>query len=394
MLRWAIVVILALVVAVGGTIAWNFWVAPPTTTQSVAQTSSSGRPRAVAPETSFDFGTMEQAAEGQHVFLIRNEGDGILELSPKKPTCGCQALILESEDVPPGEPNRLVWREHEGSFPEDWIFRVRPGGTVRATVTWNTRLETGELRESVPIATNDPDNPRITLVVHGFVSPLVMFSSLELRGEALSTLPTTLTFDVASSVLKEIQLRELKSVSGELKLRHQPIDPSETRGIVVAGTSLRCAYRVSVEVPPGLPIGPFHDRITLVVALPERPDAQGRPTEYSQDISVRIDVRGPVSVSHPLVDFGDVTYASGKKRQVLVHVRDVENPELEVAQVNPTFLELKITRARGRKDRFFVELAVPPQSPPGKFRGTVVLRTNHPDAKELRIEVTGTVVGQ
>ena len=395
MWKWvAVPLILALVLAVGGTAIWNARLASQPVAPAVSTERFEGPPpKVVVEETRHDFGTMEQAANGEHTFLIRNEGRGVLVLLPKKPSCGCQKLVLESEDVPAGEPTQLVLQVDEtGEFPTGLEFRVNPGGVVKATVYWNTKLDTGEYRQTVPIATNDPDRPNVTFEITGFVTPLVLFSTQELRGEMFTTSEKQFSFVVGSEVLPKLEIASLKSVNGEVKMSVQQVDPATVTEF--ADTSqFKCAYRVFVTVPRGLPVGPYRDKITVALRLPDRPDATGRPGEYSQDIDLYVEVRGPVTVTSPRVDFGDVFVEEGGKKRLYVIIRDVERPELKFKSAEPSFVKVTIEPTSSPR-RFLVTLQVPEGAPPGKFRGVVVLETNHPEASEARIAVRGTVVGR
>ncbi len=392
MWKWiAFPVILAVVLAVGGTTVWNLMLASQPSAVPVAQTQGPA-PKVVVDEVTYDFDTMEQAANGQHTFTIKNEGRGVLVLYPKKPSCGCQKLVLESEDVPEGEPKRVVLEVGpDGEFPTGLVFKVKPGGVAKATVHWNTKLTTGQYRQTVPIATNDPDHPRITFQITGFVTPLVLFSTQELQGEAMTTERTELSFVVASEVLDSLEIASVKSAQGEVELRWEEIDP-KTAEEFTDPTQLRCAYRVYVVLPEGLPVGPYRDVITVTLRMPDRPDALGNPGEYKQDVNLSVEVRGPVTVTSPRVDFGDVFVNEGAKKRLYVIVRGVEQPKVSLQTVTPDFVKVTV-EPTSTPNRFLVVLEVPPSAPPGKFRGTVVLATNHPQASEARIAIRGTVVG-
>ncbi len=393
MWKWiAFPLIVAIVIAVGGTTVWNLMLASQPVPVPVKPVQHGPAPKVVVDELVHDFDTMEQAAHGQHTFTIRNEGRGVLVLYPKKPSCGCQKLVLESEDVPEGQPKRLVMEVGpDGEFPTGLVFKVKPGGVVKATVHWDTKLETGQYRQTVPIATNDPEQPRITLQITGFVTPLVLFSTQELRGEAMTTTDTELSFVIASEVLKQMEIADVKSANGEVTLRWEQIDPL-TAEEFTDPTQLRCAYRVYVTVPRGLPVGPYRDVLTVTLRLPERTDASGKAAEYKQDVKLFVEIRGPVTVTSPRVDFGDVFVDEGARKRLYVIIRDVEKPELSVRSVDPEFIKVRIEPTSNPR-RFLVVLQVPPAAPPGKFNGVVVLSTNHPAAPEARIAVRGTVVG-
>lgn len=391
MWKWIAIAGLGATLAVAVTFAWNVLAVPEQPEQSTAVVRKGPVGRVQVESTTYDFGSMEQATTGSHTFVIKNAGEGILELHPRKPTCGCQKLVLESDAVPEGAPKKFVWQEdEEGNFPENVVFRVLPGGTVKATVQWDTKLETGQYREAVPMDTNDPDQPRITFEITGFVTPLVLFSTGEIKGEASTSRETTFSMVVASEVLSDIRIVDLTSVLGEVTLRSEPVDPSTVTEFPDAGT-LKCAHRVYITVPPGLPVGPYRDKITITLELPERPDPEGKPSRYKTDVNLYVQVRGPVTVTRPLVNFGDVEVSKGASERLFVIIRDVDNPTLDVASVEPDFVNVRIEPTSDPR-RFSVMLEVPPHAPFGQFEGRVVLKTNHPEASTARIILRGTVV--
>ncbi|TNF72802.1 MAG: DUF1573 domain-containing protein, partial [Acidobacteria bacterium] len=54
-----------------------------------ADRADAAEPRAVVPETIKDFGTVQRGDRLAHRFVIRNDGDAILEITEVKPACGC-----------------------------------------------------------------------------------------------------------------------------------------------------------------------------------------------------------------------------------------------------------------------------------------------------------------
>jgi len=67
-------------------------------------------PRLVCPEPTFDFGVREPNEAVEHGFVLRNEGDEVLNISKVKPTCGCTVVEWKTKLLQPGQEVRLSCR--------------------------------------------------------------------------------------------------------------------------------------------------------------------------------------------------------------------------------------------------------------------------------------------
>ena len=74
-------------------------VADPETT---AARSTSGRPVAVAEDTTFDFGVMDPLTSGTHKFVIRNKGTAPLKLAKGPTSCKCTLGTVANGYLEPG----------------------------------------------------------------------------------------------------------------------------------------------------------------------------------------------------------------------------------------------------------------------------------------------------
>ncbi len=86
-------------------------------------------------------GVIESAAEMEHTFVIRNEGQAPLRLTRGPSSCACTLTELPDEPVPPGGR-----------------AKVKMGITESAK---NDRLKPGPFSRDIHVLTNDPDHPDI-----------------------------------------------------------------------------------------------------------------------------------------------------------------------------------------------------------------------------------------
>jgi len=107
--------------------------------------------KANAPKVSFDnvdyqFGTRTEGEEVTYDFIITNTGKNTLYIRKLKQSCGCTAVKPEKEELKTGESTAIKA-----------IFR--------------TNGKTGKQMKTIDVITNDPENPKITLKIMGFLNP-------------------------------------------------------------------------------------------------------------------------------------------------------------------------------------------------------------------------------
>lgn len=105
------------------------------------------QPKATLPEPIKDFEIVSKGDVIVHDFAIRNEGDAPLEILDVRPACGCTVADYTST-IAPGE-----------------------SGTVHAEV--ETSAFNGPIAKPIAIFTNDPENPKLQLVVKAHVKPYI-----------------------------------------------------------------------------------------------------------------------------------------------------------------------------------------------------------------------------
>jgi hypothetical protein len=111
--------------------------------KSVAKAAAIKQPKLKLSKNEFDFGSVEEGKLVETKIGFKNEGQGNLEISEVKTSCGCTAALLSSKKLNPGE-----------------------SGNVRLEL--DTANREGKLTRTVTIYSNDPDSPNqvITLYVN------------------------------------------------------------------------------------------------------------------------------------------------------------------------------------------------------------------------------------
>src|SRR5258708_18217625 len=97
-------------------------------------------PKAVVGIPLYDFGS---ALEGQmvtHTFSIKNTGQGYLDITGVKTSCGCTT----------GQPSKM---------------HVAPGDTSDIALAFDTHFQKGHQVRTITAFTNDPDNPQVAMTI-------------------------------------------------------------------------------------------------------------------------------------------------------------------------------------------------------------------------------------
>jgi hypothetical protein len=141
-----------------------------------------------------------------------------------------------------------------------------------------------------------------------------------------------------------------------------------------------------VEVKPGLPLGDLHEQLVVETDHPKQPRIE---------IVLSGKVIGPISMMPDRVRLTGVSPSKGARETLNLWVRGRDDTRIEVEKAPP---ELKVeivpvdsaasVNAQGVKARRYqVIVTVPPGLPPKEITGTIILKTDHPNATELKIAV-------
>ena len=104
-------------------------------------------PKLEFEKTTFDFGKVTEGDQISGKFILHNAGDAMLKIQTPETSCGCTVASVKPEALQPGETGEI-------SFQLD-LTNAR--GPVKKTMT---------------VPSNDPHQPKITLILAGDVKPL------------------------------------------------------------------------------------------------------------------------------------------------------------------------------------------------------------------------------
>jgi hypothetical protein len=113
-------------------------------------------PRASVDNPTFNFGSIAQGKNVEHVFILKNNGDTPLTVGQVTTSCGCTVADVSSRNIPPGKRS-----------------------DIRAT--FNSKNFSGRISKTIFINTNDPNTPVYTLAIKGTVIEEIEISPRQLN---------------------------------------------------------------------------------------------------------------------------------------------------------------------------------------------------------------------
>lgn len=392
-------------------------------------------PKAAIDQNEHDFGMMDPLTMGSHIFVIRNEGEGDLELTKGSTTCKCTLSKLSDGIVP-------------------------PGGEAEVELTWNTGRNQ-YYAHGAEIITNDPFKRKIKLNVRGTVRTLLGATRKELVFAQLNPDESaTLETVVFSQSMDDFTIDKVTSTIDGLTWEIEPAKPELIEEIEALN-----AYVVRVTTPADLKSGAFSGVLRLAVEKPEPESRKGEKAEHEGDAAPRDDAeqettdgkqetseaeqetadleQETASDAKPLatdpdasdheghnhgesnietleltvagkvlsrlsvygkaiettgnINLGLIPVGQGRKTRLLMKVRDAQYEiPVKSLDVKPQFVKVEVTDG-GKSGLYYLDIEVPADAPKcqhnrGDRRGRLQFTFNHPRIERLDLSLSFAVV--
>ena len=340
------------------------------TTPPAASSTPAGQGRASIEQTEYDFGTLDIGQNGEHTFVLRNTGDGVLKVWSRGTSCKCTLLSAKQGELQPGE-------------------------SMDIRIEWETPQPRDDYEQRGMIGTSDPDHSDIPLVIRGKVRyTLGAFPDLVTFGEVRDGESRNHTVLVFSQQFEQAEIEKIESsFSAGVVWSEAAADEKKLREHVQASWG----RELHVQLTPELARGEHSGQLTVHVVSPSRADPQQRRT---LSIPIQIDRVSDFTIHGPLVNgrtlvLGPVSQAEGKRARCFVVVRG-EHAQCEIleARSTPDFLQVKITTGEklpGNVRRFVIDVEAPPGAPvvnySGLNLGQIELLTSHPTSPSVKFNV-------
>ncbi len=302
-------------------------------------------PRAVVEAPVVDVGKVSKGEPIRHEFVIRNTGDAPLEITEVKPSCGCTVA----------------------SFSD----RIAPGASGSVTAEVETDAFGGAIAKSVTVFTNDPDNPKLNLVIKAVVRQPVTARPgyarfMSVQGQRVE--PSVQT--VSSPDRPELEVLAVRSPYPFLETSHRREEGESGR------------WRVELRLDPEAPAGPLADYVVVRTDHPEQPEVK---------IAVSGLVRPIISVAPRVADFGRRELAEPQRKSLEVKNLGSAAVELTGADTDLPGLEAVIEPVEeGRHYR--IQLTLTPELPKGDFEGRLTIHTSSARQPVVEVPLRGTVL--
>ncbi len=341
------------------------------------------KPRAEVPETRHAFGTVGTGGTGSHEFVVRNTGAAPLTLRRGETSCTCTVSDFDAS---------------EGGTP-DGTKLVEPGGETKIRVQWKGKPPGGPFRQQATILTDDPRRQELVFVVEGTVVPtwravpdLIALPRLSASSGEQAT-AEVFTYGPESPSVTEAVLDD-PAFAQFVSLATSPLSAEAIAG----ETGATGGFRVTVDLKPGLPLGPLKRTIRVSFTMPEPVVAE---------IPIDGTVAGDLVMAGPGWDssrqallLGTVSGKTGLRTRAFLTAKGPHRESVRptVREVVPESLEVTVGEGSPIGTSGAVRIPIDTVIPPGSRAvnhlcsqqgpaGRIVLGTGHPDTPEFTIPV-------
>ncbi len=317
-------------------------------------------------DTTYDFGTLPQKTVGEKSWTLRNEGLGDLIIRKGEPACSCTVAKLGPKDV---------------SNDKSFTATLKTGEELEVMFRFETRDNLNHYHKDISLLTNDSEREEVRFVFEGSVQPpFVTYPP----GNAVNFLSVsneveqTAKVSFSSPNMPDFKIIEIVSSRPEDVTATSEDLTDEERSILKIDKG---GYKIVVRLRKGMTIGAFREEMLVKTDNPMKP-------EYPMSVSGV--VTGPISSIPDQVRLFAVDGRQGASANLTLIVRGQKDTKFTVAdhpdKLNVTIVPADLLGEGGSKYQLLV--IVPPGTPAGEIKGTIVLKTDHPQAADLKVPVS------
>jgi hypothetical protein len=373
MTRWILLAVLVVAVSAAGTF---FITSSPMADLERASASATQKPDGplpavvVAEDLTHHFTVMAVETSDSHVWTLKNEGQGDLVLKGGHASCTCTVPDL---------------KEGETTV-------VKPGQAYKLRVEWKPKAA-GRFQKTAQIFTNDPKHESLTFEIEGDVRPpIVMSPDLEVLDMMLVSNDKEHDYYLLFYSPDQPEMKILSATTTRpelLEVTEEPLDDQQKAWL--KQQKARGGHKLRIRAKPTSMLGLFNEELVV------KTDHPGAP-EFKKLVTGRI--VGPVSVIPTTVKL-NVTSAKGATALATIMVVGQEHTNFDVEK-KPENLKVAIapvdekSKAGGdvKSHAYRMTVTVPPGTPPGIIQEPIVLKTDNPKARELKVDVYIQVLGE
>jgi hypothetical protein len=159
-----------------------------------------GAPKIQFDKTVYDFGVVTQAAQLSGTFAFTNAGDAVLKVEKPAPTCGCTVAGIKPDTLQPGEKGEL-------------------------TFTLNIPPNRIKLEKQIVVASNDPENPKVSLTIKADHQPLYEYAPMMLNVNVHQGATTNVVVEVKRTDGQKLVVSKITTKEGWITAKTEPAEP-------------------------------------------------------------------------------------------------------------------------------------------------------------------------
>ncbi|HEY2325090.1 MAG TPA: DUF1573 domain-containing protein [Thermoanaerobaculia bacterium] len=306
-----------------------------------------------------EYGEVPKGEKLDWSFLIKNTGDGDLQILAAKPGCGC--TVADFDKV------------------------IKPGETGKVTAHVDTTAFAGPISKTISIETSDLTTPEAVLTIHATVKPFVeAFPAGFVRFNMLQGDAETQSITLYSDEEDPFEITHVDVPGDYVKVVPHKIEDPNSR--VQAGRANQNQYRLDITVGgPDAKIGPLSDKIHIATNSKHQPD---------YFVSVTGVIRPTFRVEPQTVNFGEVAPTDpAATRGVILHSNSLTTPEQFSVMKAETSIPgvTALVKPTDHKGEYEVTLQVAKDAKPGDIDGTLKIYTNDKITPVVTLPVKGVV---
>ena len=323
-------------------------------------------------ESNFNFGTMEVGEQFEHIFELKNIGEGPLKLSKGPPSCvTCTSFEIDKLELAPGE-------------------------TAKATVKWQVKNSNPEFRQYAPIMVDNQPDAQVKLYVIGKISNRIILNPADKwsLGDVPEGSPVVFPATVTSTFADAFEIAEIISSSKFLT-----VTPTPMSAVDLETKKVKSGYHLKAVLSADVPVGDFREKVLIKLKTPKE-------IELKVDVTARrsgpMDIFGPGWNQETMtLDVRSFDAKKGLKTRLNLFTKNVEG-ELKFTKITLTpassNLQVNLTpdanfKGAGRNRKYSLEFEFPAGSKqavyPLQTPLVVEAETNQPKIGTIRFKIVG-----
>ena len=196
-----------------------------------SESAADGEPDIFCEKPEFDFGEAKIADIVEHTFVVKNNGDGVLEVTEARPTCGCTVVDFKGATAQPGEE-------------------------IEIPIKLDLKARRGPQHKTVRVFSNDPDTPEMHLKIKGNSTTDIQISVDRFHfNQIAENAEETITADITIAEGVTAHVLDASSNVEEFKVELETVETGKTYKVHVSTIppiekkSVMGAVRILTDLP-------------------------------------------------------------------------------------------------------------------------------------------------